>query len=802
MATLYIGNIAEGQYGSATAGWNFSADVANAAVWGETSGDSFYAANSTFIDSTQMGNEAVTWNGAGGTDSIYFGTYMDGTARETAATFNLAQLDTGVSGQKYVLTGTSLGDTFKVVNTDVASASTFSINGGVGTDTLQLAGGDGTTYVMANLTLSNVEFVKGTADTDVVNWKGTGGYSFDLGDAADDQLTLANAATGQDIRLDGTRFQNIEILTGSAYADTLGGSATNETLEGGDGADKLWASGGDDSLTGGVGADTYFFGYGDGKDTISDGNVANAKYDVVYFQGGLGTAAFADLTFAADGEDLKIGVGGTDSLTITGWADATQDANVNAARISKFVASDLTFGLAVGNATVGATSLFGTDSTMPYYILGSSLADVLKAGSTADTLMAGGGNDILQYSAAGAKYDGQAGTDILTATNMTTGVNIVLKDESTKYKNIETLEGSTLGDKLGGTTGADSLSGLAGADSLWGAAGNDSILGGAGADSYWFGTGDGVDTVEAAGTADSKNDAVIFFDKSFYDLSFSRSGAGGTADITVEITGTSDSIVLAGVGTAIDNSNSFDRVNKFITSDFTFGLAVGTSGADNLKGTSIADYILGGDGADVINGYAGVDAIYGQAGTDSIAYSADSWIDGGEGQDTVTAAAKTAGITLELNAAANRISNVEVLVGSNYADKLGGSSSAETLQGGLEADSLWGAGGADSLDGGAGADSYWFSVGDGNDTIASNSYNYLDTVMFYGTGVGNGGITSTIVSGTNLTIGLSTGESLTLTDWASGTSQQKVNKFYFEENGKTYSLAVDGSNNPTWTVIS
>ena len=140
-------------------------------------------------------------------------------------------------------------------------------------------------------------------------------------------------------------------------------------------------------------------------------------------------------------------------------------------------------------------------------------------------------------------------------------------------------------------------------------------------------------------------------------------------------------------------------------------------------------------------------------------------------------------------------------MGSAYADKLGGSSAAETLEGGAGADSLWGGTGADSLLGGAGADSYWFGASDGQDTIALDSGNYLDSVYFYGTGVGGGGITSTIVSGDNLTIGLSTGNSLTLLGWASGTSTQKLNKFYFEENGKTYSLAVDGSNVATWTAI-
>lgn len=795
---IYIGNGTAGNNADFSAGgWNFSVAAGATAVWGTSGNDKFYFANST-VAAGGGSNQAFVWNGAGGTDSIYFGTYMDGSLATSAFTFNINQLDTAAT--KYSLTGTTLSDKFQWTGAATAT-STYTLNGGVGTDSLVLVGATDTTYTLANLTMSGMEFITGSAANDNVVWKSTGGYSFDLGNGTD-TLNLTGSTTVADIRLENsTQFKNIEVLYGTSLNDVLGGSsAANETLYGGIGADSLWGNGGNDVLQGGAGSDVFFFGYGDGLDTIAkEGTVADAKSDRVYFQGAQGTAAFADLTFATSGENLVIGVKGTDSLTITDWASyATTATTINDNRLNKFVASDLTFGLALSNNTT--SSLFGTDSTIAYFMQGGTAADTLKAGTTADSLKAGAGNDSLQYSTSAVLFDGEAGDDTLTAATSTAGVNIVLKDDTAKYKNIEYLLGSSLADKLGGTTAADTIDGGNNADSIWGAAGADTLIGGAGADTYWLGTGDGTDTITNAG-ADNKSDVVYFYNNSFNDLTFSLEA--GNADVKIAVTGTDDAIYLTGAGTQMQAATqSFDRVNKFVTSDMTFGLTMGDgTGTMNLIGTSLSDYIVGSTGNDVIDGKKGFDAIYGKDGNDQIVFESTSWIDGGAGTDTISGAAASAGVAIEFGAAGNRVSNVEYLLGSAYADKLGGASANETLEGGAGADSLWGGAGDDSLVGGAGADSYWFGTGNGKDTIALDNGNYLDSVYFYGTGVGGGGITSTIVSGDNLTIGLSTGDSLTLLGWASGTSTQKLNKFYFEENGKTYSLAVDGSNVATWTQI-
>ena len=804
MATISIsllGNSADPNTGN----WNLTEQK----IWSNTAAvaDGFYFANSSELAKFGVaGNVSFAWNGAGGTDTVFLGTFADGATATTAHTFNLSQLSTVGASQKYLVTGTTLGDTFQWDAAMGTASGVYSLNGGLGTDTLQLFNTAAATFTLANISMSNIEFVAGSASDENVNWKGTGGFSFDLAGGTD-TLNVSTATTAQDVRLSNVLFKNIEALVGTALADTLAGSAAavTEVLDGAAGNDILWGASGADSLKGGVGADTFFFGLGDGNDTIV-GEVADSKSDVVLFQGAYGTAAFADLSFAATASDLQIGINGVDSLTIQDWASYATDATAKDKRISKFVASDLTFGLAMSNGT--ASSLFGADTSMAYYMQALTAGgDTLKAGTTADTLIGAAGADTFQFSSTSGAvlFDGKAGTtDLLTANDYSAAaVSVNLGTETTKYKNIEYLTGSSMGDLLGGNSVANLIIGGKGADSIYGAAGIDTLTGGEGADSYWFGTGNGTDNI-TDGAADNKDDAVIFWANSFSDLSFARDAA--SADYEITINGTTDKLTLVGAGTKTGTStNSFNRVNKFITTDQTFGLTIGTydgaATADTLKGTSIADYILGGDGADSINGYAGVDAIYGQTGNDTIVYSADAWIDGGADTDLVTAEYATAGVSILLGE--SRISNVEQLTGSAYADKLGGTSANETLVGGDGADSIWGAAGNDTLEGGLGADSYWFGVGDGTDTIASATYNNLDTVVFYGAGIGGGGITSTIVSGANLTIGLSSGDSLTLVDW-NGTAGQKLNKFKFEEGSGagTYSLAVDGTNTATWTLIS
>jgi Ca2+-binding RTX toxin-like protein len=111
-------------------------------------------------------------------------------------------------------------------------------------------------------------------------------------------------------------------------------------------------------------------------------------------------------------------------------------------------------------------------------------------------------------------------------------------------------------------------------------------------------------------------------------------------------------------------------------------------------------------------------------------------LDGGSGIDTVSYAASSAGVTVNLttglasggDAAGDELISIENVIGSSAADVLTGNGVANVLNGGL---------GADTLSGGEGADVFIFNtaLGSGNvDTISD--FNVIDTIRLENTGSG------------------------------------------------------------------
>jgi Ca2+-binding RTX toxin-like protein len=138
----------------------------------------------------------------------------------------------------------------------------------------------------------------------------------------------------------------------------------------------------------------------------------------------------------------------------------------------------------------------------------------------------------------------------------------------------------------------------------------------------------------------------------------------------------------------------------------------GTSTGEQFVGTLFYDIIDGAGGNDSLNGDDGNDMLIGGVGKDTI--------NGGAGTDTVSFDDRTAGVTLTLKeatvvtatiggASEDRISNVEKIVGSDFADRLTGDSLANDLNGGLGNDTLNGGSGKDTLRGAGGADTFIFS---------------------------------------------------------------------------------------------
>ena len=86
-----------------------------------------------------------------------------------------------------------------------------------------------------------------------------GGAGIDTADYSGSNVGVAvslDGSGGHGGDAEGDELSGIEVLLGSAQADTLGGGTANDTLIGGAGDDSLLGSIGADSLEGGAGFDT------------------------------------------------------------------------------------------------------------------------------------------------------------------------------------------------------------------------------------------------------------------------------------------------------------------------------------------------------------------------------------------------------------------------------------------------------------------------------------------------------------------------------------------------------------------
>ena len=141
----------------------------------------------------------------------------------------------------------------------------------------------------------------------------------------------------------------------------------------------------------------------------------------------------------------------------------------------------------------------------------------------------------------------------------------------------------------------------------------------------------------------------------------------------------------------------------------------GWRGDNTIRGLGGNDRLSGGNGNDTFYGGAGADEIDGGGGFDYARYDdAPSGVTVG----SVRAAAMRAGDVLD---------SIEGIIGSAFADQLGGSNVADDLQGGAGDDLLQGRGGDDTLDGGEGSDRavYTGSRGDYFITFDAASGTYI-----------------------------------------------------------------------------
>jgi Ca2+-binding RTX toxin-like protein len=362
--------------------------------------------------------------------------------------------------------------------------------------------------------------------------------------------------------------------------------------------------------------------------------------------------------------------------------------------------------------TAGADRLFGGDFNDS--LSGGDGNDVLGGKAGDDLLTGGAGADTFVYARFGEQHDTvtdfQQGQDVIdvASANISSFATVqqLLSDDAQGNAVITTVfdgvsstmtltgisaERLTAADFAfaGAGVSSQSLTGTDNADDLFGGSGNDSLQGNGG-DDRLFGE-QGYDMLYGGPGADLLD------------------GGEGTDTVAYTLAPTGVVVSLATGGTGGEAAgDTYVSIENLYGSDFN----------DALEGNDQANSIYGLEGANTIRGLGGNDQLFGGNDNDTFFGGAGAdHIDGAGGFDYARYDDSPSGVTVSLgggqnvggDAAGDVLLNIEGLVGSAFADNLGGGFGNNDLQGGAGDDVLTGRWGDDTLDGGDGSDSAVFS---------------------------------------------------------------------------------------------
>ncbi len=562
--------------------------------------------------------------------------------------------------------------------------------GGAGTDTVEVNGGNGTEVFTTTANGVRVRFDR----------LDPAPFSIDIGTS---ENLILNANGGDDsFSATGNLAALIKItVDGGTGNDTLLGSNGNDNLFGGDGNDFIDGQQGTDTAFLGAGNDVFQWDPGDGNDTVEgqDGT------DAMLFNGSAGSEVF---DVSANGERIRFtrnlanivmdlndverldlnALGGVDSLTVNnlvGTDLTTIDANLSGA-----------IGGGSGDAAADTVIVNGATANDVIDVFGSgSSVAVLGLYATVNITNSEGANDALVI-------NGLGGSDGITASTLPAGV-IKL-----------TLDGGTGNDTLLGSQGADVFLGGDGNDFLFGDNGNDVALMGEGDDVFQWDPGDGNDTLEGQGGSDT----MLFFGSNAAEnidivatggrVLFLRNVANVTMDLndmeTIEFR------ALGGVDNVVVGDLTGTDVTK-VGIDLRGANGGGDDGADNVtvNGTNGADVFgAAGDagGVNVFGLHAAVDIFFAEVANDRLT------LNGLGGDDTIDATSLEAdGMQLTLNGGLGN----DVMIGSEGGDLLNGGD------------------GNDTALMGEGDDTFVWNPGDDNDMLEGQDG--FDNMLFNGANV-------------------------------------------------------------------
>ena len=663
-------------------------------------------------DDTLIGNAAAnTLDGGAGNDTASFAgaaaavtaSLATGTAIGGSGSDTLSGIENLIgSDHNDVLTGDGNA------NTLTGGAGNDTLDGGAGDDTLDGGlGGDTASYATAGAavtvdlgagtatggggsdTLTSIGSVIGSAYDDTLIANSSGLNSFD-GGAGTDTVSYAAVSSTTGVNVDlalgvawgGGDLSGIENLVGSAYGDTLTGDSGANTLTGGAGYDNLEGGAGDDTLEGGDGTDQAWYWTASAAVTVDLAAGTASGGD------GSDTLSSIENVYGSAHDDTLTGDAGANTLTgyvgnDTLYGGAGDDTLNGGAGTD--TASYAGAGAAVTASLAAGTATGGAGSDTLSSIenlIGSDYNDVLTGDGWANTLTGGAGDDTL---------DGGSGGRTDTASYAGAGAAVFVSlaagtatggAGSDSLFEIENVTGSAHNDSLNGDDGANVLNGGAGNDMVIALAGNDTLNGGAGDDIMDARHGD---------------DTLI----------------GGAGDDQLYGHNGSDTASYEGAAAAV-------------TVDLAAGTATGGAGSDSLfqienaTGSAFDDTLIGNAGANVLTG--------------------------GGGSDTVSYAAASAAVSVDLGAGtatggggADTLSSIENVTGSAFGDSLLGDGGANTLVGAGGNDIMIGFAGNDTLNGGAGDDI--MDARHGDDTLIGDAgddqlygHNGSDTADYAGAG--------------------------------------------------------------------
>ncbi|WP_052954481.1 calcium-binding protein [Microvirga vignae] len=382
----------------------------------------------------------------------------------------------------------------------------------------------------ADDTYNSIEGIEGTRFNDTIYGNaqnnifiGGAGADTIYGGEGDDTISYATATAGVVVSLGtyvdstgdaaGDRFQSVENVIGSAFADTINGTSGNNTIEAGGGNDKIEGFTGADYIDGGNGIDTIYYwssitgvnvsmNLAEGETNPGNPSADAGAGDVLVNIENMVGSKWHDTLTGSNGDnvidgylavgtpaDILIGKGGNDTYYVvaSNGGQVTQiveEAGEGSGTDLAYTSVSYTLAANVEKLTALAgrdKAINLTGNNLANTIVGNEYGNRINGGTGADLMQGGKGNDIYYV-------DSTSDRVVETSTGGTTDlVSTSVSHALSSY--VERLYASgSAAINLTGNTLSNVIKGNAGSNKIYGGAGNDTLYGGSGKDFFVFNT--------------------------------------------------------------------------------------------------------------------------------------------------------------------------------------------------------------------------------------------------------------------------------------------------------------------------